>query len=317
MNLGGGVMAAVHVPLLTIALLGLAKGAIFAVMALGITLVYKASRVINFAQGEIGTVAAFVAWWFIRQHDQPWLVGAIAAVAVACGIGYLMHRLIALPMRDAPRTSVMIATLGVSFLLFGAELKFFGPSPETLPPPFRIIQGDFPLFGNVTFIGLRFGFFTLTPIYILSLAVAVVVALGLAVLLTRTRFGLGVLATAQDAVSARLLGIPSNRVSAFTWMAAAALGAVAGLLIAPTQGIFYAFQMSGFLFFRGLVASLLGGMDSLVGAVIGGIVVGEIDSFTGFTFIKSPGLPEIVLLAAVLLVMLLRPRGLLGSPVTA
>lgn len=308
-------LGAVHVPILTQVLLGLANGAIYAVMALGIALVYKATRVINFAQGEIGTVAAFVAWWMIAKQGRPWLVAAAAAILVAVVIGYFMHRFVAMPMRDAPRSSVMIATLGISFLLYGAELKIFGSSPESLAAPIQYIQGHFPLLGDVKFIGLQFGVFVLTPVYLMGLAVAMVTALALALLLTRTRFGLGVLATAQDAVTARLLGIPSDRVSAFTWMIAAALGAVAGLLIAPTQGIFFAFQMSGFLFFRGLVSALLGGMDSLVGAVVGAVIVGEVDSFASFAYIQSPGASELVLLGVVLAAMLLRPRGLLGSPV--
>lgn len=305
------------IPVLTIISLGLAKGAIFAVMALGIALVYKTSRVINFAQGEVGTVAAFVAWWLISKQGQPWLVGAAGALAVACLVGYLMHRLVALPMRDAPRTSVMIATLGVAFLLFGLELKIFGPSPEVLPAPFDAIQGHFPLLGDVNFNGINIGDVALAPVSLLALAMAGLVGLALAILLTRTRFGLGVLATAQDAVSARLLGIPSNQVSAFAWILGAALGAAAGLLIAPTQGVFFAFQMSGFIFFRGLVAALLGGMDSLVGVVIGALIVGQVDAFANFAFIRTPGVPELVLLALVLGAILLRPRGLLGSPVAA
>jgi branched-chain amino acid transport system permease protein len=295
-----------HAPLQTVIILGLAKGAIFALMALGITLTYRAARVINFAQGEIGTTAAFVAWWLIAKHGQPWAVGAIGALVIAGAIGYGMHRFIALPMREAPRTSVMITTLGVAFLLFGIELKLFGPSPETLPTPFGTSQW-----------GIHFGSFVLTPIYITALLVAAAIAGGLALLLTRTRFGLGVLATAQDPSSARLLGIPANLVSAFTWVAAALLGAIAGLLVAPTQGVFFAFQMSGLIFFRGLVASLIGGLDSLVGAVVGAVVVGEIDSFAGFIFNRSAGVPELVLLAIILVVMVVRPAGLLGAEVAA
>ena len=295
-----------HAPLQTVVILGLAKGAIFALMALGITLAYRASRVINFAQGEIGTTSAFVAWWLIAKHGQPWAIGALAAITVAAAIGYLMHRFIATPMRDAPRTSVMIATLGVAFLLFGLELKIFGPSPEILPTPF-----------GASHAGIRFGTFTLTPIYMLALAVAAVAALGLALLLTRTRFGLGVLASAQDAASARLLGVPAHLVSAFTWTAAAVLGAVAGLLVAPTQGVFFAFQMSGLIFFRGLAASLIGGLDSLTGAIVGALIVGQLDSFAGFIFTKSAGAPEIVLLGVILAVMVLRPRGVLGAQVAA
>jgi branched-chain amino acid transport system permease protein len=294
-----------HAPLQTVVVLGLAKGAVFALMALGITLAYRASRVVNFAQGEIGTTAAFVAWWLIAKQAQPWAIGALGALGAAAVIGYLMHRFVAMPMREAPRTSVMIATLGVAFLLYGIELKAFGPSPEILPAPFGGAGGP------------HFGAFVLTPVYSTALAVAALVAGALALLLTRTRFGLGVLATAQDAASARLLGVPARRVSAFTWVVACVLGGVAGLLVAPTQGVFFAFQMSGLIFFRGLVASLIGGLDSLSGAVLGALVVGQIDSFAGFTFTGTSGAPELVLLGLILVVMVVRPRGLLGAEAAA
>jgi len=305
-------LAVAQVPFTTMFVLGLAYGAIFAVMGLGIALVYKTARVINFAQGEIGTLSAFVAWWLIARQGTPWVVGAAGALAVACAIGYLMHRFVALPMREAPRMSLTIATLGVAFLLLGVELKVFSSSPEVLPAPFTVVS-----VGQFHFEGVRMGYFLLTPTYILALAVAGLAAAVLGVVLTRTRFGIGVLASAQDAVTARLLGIPSNRVSAFTWIAAAMLGAVAGLLIAPTQGIFYAFQMSGFLFFRGLVAALVGGMDSLTGVLLGAVFVGEVNSFSGFLFQGNSGVPELVLLGIVLVVMLARPRGLLGSTAAA
>jgi branched-chain amino acid transport system permease protein len=308
------------VPLLTVMTQGLARAAIFGLMGLGIALVYKTARVVNFAQGEIGTVAAFAAWWLITQHGQPWIVGALGAVVVAGAIGYLMHRLIAMPMRDAPRPSLMIATLGVAFLLYAVELSFlFHSSPRNLPAPITEVKGGFPLLGNIDFTGVFAGPFILTPVYVVALAVVVLAAALLALLLTRTRFGLGVLATAEDAVSARLLGIPSTRVSAFTWMIAAVLSAIAALLIIPADhgGSFSPFELSGFVFFRGLVAALIGGMDSLSGALIGAVVVGEIDSFSAFAYSNVPGLSEIVLLAVVLVVILLRPRGFLGSAVTA
>ncbi|HZU73439.1 MAG TPA: branched-chain amino acid ABC transporter permease [Acidimicrobiales bacterium] len=289
-----------HFPFLSVTVLGLANGAIYALTALGLSLVYKAARVINFAQGEIGTFAAFVAWEVIAKGHQPWAVGALAAIAAAGGVGYLMHRLVAQPMRQASRVSLMIATLGVAFLLFGAEAKLFGPSPEILPAPLA----------RSAFHGVNLGGYLLTPIYVIALAAAALAAVSLAALLRRTRFGLGVLASAQDSDTARLLGIPAARVSAFTWVAAAVLGAVAGLMTAPTQGVFYPFFMSGTLFFRGLVAALIGGLGSLSGAVAGGLVVGLVEAYSLQEFIHSPGLPEVILLVLVLGALLLRPQGM-------
>ncbi|HZT66695.1 MAG TPA: branched-chain amino acid ABC transporter permease [Acidimicrobiales bacterium] len=291
-----------HFPILEVTVLGLANGAIYALTALGLSLVYKATRVVNFAQGEIGTLAAFVAWEVVVKAHQSWAEGALAAVAVAAAVGWLMHRFVATPMRNASRVSVMIATLGVAFLLFGVEAKLFGPSPEILPPPLA----------RSSFTGVTVGGYLLTPVYLFALAAAAVAAAVFATVLRRTRFGLGVLASAQDPETARLLGVPAARVSAFTWIAAAVLGAVAGLLTAPTQGVFYPFFMSGTLFFRGLVAALIGGLGSLSGAVVGGLVVGVVEAYSIEQFIHSPGLPEVVLLVLVLAVLLLRPQGLVA-----
>jgi branched-chain amino acid transport system permease protein len=302
-----------HLPVLAILVLGLARGAIYGLTALGLVLVYKASRVINFALGETATFAAFVAWWVINKQHQPWITGALVAVLAAAAIGYAMHRLVATPMREAPRSSVMIATLGVAFLLFGLEPALFGSAPELLAPPIVQIQGAYPVLGAVNFTGLRLGSAFLSPTYMLALLTMVVCALGLALLLNRTRFGLGVLATAEDGGSARLLGIPANRVSAFTWVIGGVLGGIAGLLIAPTQGIFFPFFFTGQLFFRGLVAAFVGGLDSLSGAILAGLLVGLLDEAATLIFIRDNGFPEVLFLLLVLLVMLLRPRGLFGS----
>jgi branched-chain amino acid transport system permease protein len=303
-----------HLPILTILMLGLARGAIYGLTALGLVLVYKASRVINFAQGEIGTFAAFVAWWLIAKQQQPWITAAGAAVLVAAAIGYAMHRFVALPMREASRSAVMIATLGVAFLLFGLEPALFGSAPELLPPPIARVSGAYPLLGQVDFTGVRLGGAFLSPTHLVALLVMLLAAGGLALLLNRTRFGLGVLATAEDGQSARLLGIRASRVSAFTWISGGILGAVAGLLIAPTQGIFFPFFFTGQLFFRGLVAAFVGGLDSLSGALLAGLLVGLLDEAATLIFIHDSGVPEVLFLLLVLLVMLARPRGLLGSP---
>lgn len=299
-----------HIPVVTVLVLGLAHGATYALLALGISLVYKASRVVNFAQGEIATLAAFIGWQVIVRGGAAWWQGALAALAVASAVGYLTHLLVAWPMRQAARVSVMMATLGVTFLLFGFEAKQWGASPEILPPPAQNFHFSIPLVGTVNSPGISLGGFLLTPVYVTALAAAMLAAALLTLVLRRTRFGLGVLATAQDPDTSRLLGVPARRVSAFTWTVAGLLAGMAGLLLAPTQGVFTAFAFSGYIFFRALVAALIGGLGSLSGAVLGALVVGELEAFSQQLFIRTPGMPEVFLFVLVLAVMLARPQGL-------
>ncbi|MBV8203215.1 MAG: hypothetical protein JOZ15_21585, partial [Acidobacteria bacterium] len=196
-------------------------------------------------------------------------------------------------------------TLGVMFLLVGIELKLFGSSPEILTAP---------LLGVTGFTPIDIGSYSLGINQVEALATAGLAAFLLALLLNRSLFGLGVLASAQDAAMARLLGIPARWVSAFTWIVAMALGGLAGLIIVPTKGgAFAAFYLSGFFYFRGLVAALLGGMGSLTGAVIGGIVIGEIDAFAQIGFSQVQGAAEMTLLVVVLLTLVARPQGLFAQ----
>src|SRR5688500_1676806 len=243
---------------------GLANGGVYALLAVGIVLVYKGSRVLNFAQGEMGTFGLFIAFWLIERVGLPWGVGALIASACVAAIGGLFERIVVRNMGEAPRLTVAVATIGLLLLLFALELKIFGPSPQLLPPP-------------ITGLGIKVSGFYVSPTQILALLSAVGLGIALAAFLKRTDFGLGVLAASQDPTATRLVGVRLNRVSSFTWVLAGAVSAVAALLIAPTIGIFAAGFMTG-LFVRALAAALLGGLTSLPGAFIGGVAVGVIEA---------------------------------------
>lgn len=277
---------------------GLANGGIYALLAVGIVLVYKGSRVLNFAQGEMGTFGLFIAFWLIDVIHLPWFVGALGAIAVVGLIGFSFERIVVRNMGDAPRLSVAVATIGLLLLLFALELKLFGPSPRLLPPPFSGLGYEV------------FGFF-ISPTQIMALLTAVGLGIALAAFLRRTDFGLGVLAASQDGIATRLVGIRLGRVSSFTWTIAGAISAMAALLIAPTIGIFAAGFMTG-LFVRALAAALLGGLTSLPGAFIGGVVVGVVEAVVGQRFVQStfPGIQSVSVMVVIVLVLLLRPRGL-------
>jgi branched-subunit amino acid ABC-type transport system permease component len=290
--------------------IGLGYGSAYALLALGIVMVYKGSRVLNFAQGEIGTASLFVAWEVSVQWKLPWLVGAAAAIAVAGLLGLAFERLVVRQMGDSPRLSVAVATIALlTFLIFGESI-LFSPDPRVLPPP---VHG----------LGVRVAGFYVSPTQLISFAVVALLGLGLAAFLRLTDFGLGIQATAEDANAARLSGVRTGRVSAFTWAAACGIAAIAALLIEPTLGLFAPGSISN-LFVGGLAAALVGGITSLPGAFVGGLAVGVIEAESvhilratdlghalGTTSLA--GIDSMTLFTVIVLVLLFRPGGVLAA----
>jgi branched-chain amino acid transport system permease protein len=287
--------------------LGLMSGGIYGLLAIGIVLIYKGSRVLNFAQGEIGTAALFVAWMVVTNWHLPWIAGAVAAVGAAVLLGLVFERLVVRPMGESSRLSVAIATVGLTTLLFALEQAFFGPSPRILPPP-------------VAGLGLQVLGVYVGPSVLIALGVVAAIGAGLAAMFRFTDFGLSVLAAAQDSSAARLMGVRLGRVSAFTWAAGAAIAAIAALLIEPNIGVFAPGYVSE-IFVRSLAAALVGGLTSLSGAFAGGIVVGLLEAEAVF-FLRStdlatqlgtntiPGLDLLTIFVLIVLVLLVRPQGL-------
>ncbi|HYZ92505.1 MAG TPA: branched-chain amino acid ABC transporter permease [Actinomycetota bacterium] len=280
---------------------GSVNGAIYGLIALGIVLVYKGSRVLNFAQGEIGTFALFVTWWFVTQHDWPWLAGAAMGVGTGVFIGLLFERLVVRRMADASRLSVAVATIGLFLFLIAASAFAFSEALVVLPPPLKGL-------------GPRIFDFYVSPTAMLGFATTAVLGLGLAAFLRRTDFGLGVLAAAQDPTMVRLVGVRISRVSAFTWGIAGAVGAIAALLIEPIVGAFGPGFMTQF-YLRGLAAALLGGLTSLPGAFVGGIALGVTEALVVKATFSStfPGISSVTVFVVIVAVLVLRPSGLLGA----
>lgn len=279
---------------------GLIAGSIYALIALGISLVYKASRVLNFAQAEVGTLTLYLTWWLTARHGLPWAVGALASVLAATAIGLVFERLIIRPMSTAPRVSVAVATIGLFSLMIAVETALFAGTIYLLPPP--ISHG-----------GARVAGVFVSASQWLALALVIAVAVALAAFLRFTDFGLMVQASADDPVAAQLMGGPRGRISAFTWGTSGALSAMAVLLIEPTVGVLSPGAFAG-LFVGGLTAALVGGLSSLPGAFVGGLLVGvaEAEVKAHLVLTAIPSFQTTAMLVIVLLVLLLRPQGLLG-----
>lgn len=281
--------------------LGLIAGSIYALIAAGIALVYKSTRVLNFAQAEVGTLSLYATWWVCTQHHQPWIVGALASVALAVAIGLTFERFIVRRMLTAPRVTVAVATIGLFSLCLAVELALFAGTIYLVPPPVSSGGADI---AGVFIGGSQF----------LAFGVVAVIALALAAFFRYTDFGLAVQAAADDPVGAQLMGVPRGRVSAFTWGTAGALSAIAVLFIEPTVGVLSPGGFSG-LFIFGLTAALLGGLSSLPGAFVGGLVVGIAEAEVKAHLVISgvPSFQTTAMLIIVLAVLLIRPHGLLGK----
>jgi branched-chain amino acid transport system permease protein len=273
------------------AVAGLGTGAIYAVFAVGLVLVYRTTRVLNFAQAEVGTFATFVTWWLITEASLPWAAAAAAGIASAVVLSLVVERAVLRKLVDADRTTVVIATVAIALGLGAAELKIWGASPAFLPAP---------LAGR----GLTIADVTLPPTRLLALGLAVLLSAGLWLLFRYTTLGLSLLAVAQNPTAVRLAGIRLSRLSALTWGLSAVLGATASLLIAPTLGAFSAFYLARLMLFAFAAAVLGGGMVSLPGAVLGGLGLGVWEAVIGREFPSTAGIVDVsvfLLLAAALL----------------
>ena len=282
--------------------IGLVQGGTYGLIALGLVLAYRGSRVLNFAQAEIGTASLFIAWIVAGAWRQPYWMGALAALAFALVVGLVFERFVVRPMADAPRLSVAVATIGLFGLLVALEAYLNGPTPRFLSPP---LGGQ----------GVQIAGVFVSPTQFLTFGVIAAIAAALTFFLRRTDFGLAVLAAAEDSTAARLVGVPLSRVSMFTWGVAALLSSIAALLIEPTITLISPNGIGIRLFICGLAAALLGGMTSLVGAFVGGLVVGVLTAEA--TYLAPDGFNgafTVVLFVIVMGVLLLRPQGLLGKP---
>ncbi len=284
-----------------VVVLGLIAGGIYGLFAVSTVLVYRGSRVLNFAQGEVATLGLFLAAYLVTDHGWPWIIGAVVAIAFTTAVGVAFERFVVRRMGDASRVTVAVATVGLLLFVLSGELVRLGASPQSIRGP---IGGQ-----GVNVFGV-----IVSPTQILSLLVALMVALALTVLLRRTDFGLGVLAAAQDPSAARLSRRAGGTRSAFVWGAGAGLTMIGALLVAPGLGAFAPGAL-GRLFLFGLAAAIVGGLTSLPGAFVGGVVVGLVEAGAGRIFADAslPGVKTLAVFVLVLVALLLRPDGLLGN----
>ncbi len=276
---------------------GVVTGSIYGLFAVGIVLVFRGSRVVNFAAPEIATFAVYIAWTAHVRHDIPWIAAAIVAVLAAGLISLIFERVIVARMTDAPRLAVAVGTIGLMLMLLSLEILLF-EGQQNLPPPIRGLGPKL------------FGVFV-SPTKMLALGTVVVLGVGLTTFLNRTDFGLGVQAAAQDATAVRLVGVPLAEVSGFVWAVGGMLAAIAGLLVVPSIGAFAPGSLTNDFFVPALAAALVGGLDNVNGAFIGGLLVGVVNEWVGLIFVTStfPGASTLVVFGLILVILLVAPGG--------
>ena len=280
--------------LLQYLLSGVTVGAVYALVALGFTLIYNASDVVNFAQGEfvmLGGMITFFAW----QAGVPLPLAALLAILAAATIGVLLNKLAIEPARGAPVASLIIITIGASIFLRGSAQLVFDKQLHRFPS----FSGDDPLrvFGA-----------TILPQGLWVIAGAVAIFLALWLFFARTLTGKAVLATANNRIAASLVGINPNHMMTLSFAVSAAIGALAGVLVTPITLTSYDLGVAMAL--KGFAAAMLGGMGVPAGALAGGLLLGLIEALTaGYV---SSVYKDAVAFVLILVILFVRPQGLFG-----
>jgi branched-chain amino acid transport system permease protein len=274
-------------------LAGLATGSIYASLALALVMIYQATHLVNFAQGEMAMFATYIAWSLVNAGMGYWLAFALT-VLIAFVLGVLIERVVIRPVENAPVLAVVVVFIGLLVILNSIAGWIFSYTIKSFPSPFPAALGS------------RY----LSPHQVGALLVTLLVLALLYLFFRFTPLGLAMRAAAQNPVSSRLVGIRVGWMLALGWGLAAAVGAIAGMMVAP---IVYLDpnMMSGILLYA-FAAALLGGIDSPGGAVVGGLVVGVLENVLG-AFVIGNELKLVVALVLIVGVLLVRPSGFFGS----
>ncbi len=278
-------------------LTGLTNGAILALAALGFVLIYKASDVINFAQGEFLLVGAYMLYAMLVQFGLPWPLGMLGTIVVAIILGVLVERLVLRPLIGEPIISVIMATIGLSSLLRAIVSMIWGNQPRRFPP---FIPSE-----PVHILGATVGSDRLWAI-----AVAVAMLLLFNFFFTRSKEGIAMRAVADDQQAAMSMGISVSKVFAWAWSIAAVSAAVGGALVANIVGV--GPELAGFGL-RVFPVVILGGLDSIPGAILGGVIIGLLEAYVGGYI--GMGLNQVISFIVLLLILLVRPYGFFGKEI--
>lgn len=279
---------------------GLMLGGVYSLIALGVVFIYKASRVMNLAQGELMMILAYILWAFYVSLGLPLVVSFLLLLVTSVLLGLVIERLVLRPLIGQSVLTMIIITLVLGFLLRGIVIMAWGGDPQTFTPPF-IPRGAVHLWGMV-----------IPEAYVWSFGIALLIFLAFVVFFRYTKLGLGMRAVADDQQVSQSLGIRVKRVFALSWAISCIVAAVGGALLGSMQLVEPNLRIAGLS--KALPVVLLGGLESIPGALIGGLLIGMAE-LLGSTYIDphvGGGFKDITAYILMLLILLLRPHGLFG-----
>ena len=276
---------------------GAALGCIYALIALGFVLIYKATETVNFAQGELMMLGACTGYLLMLWFKLPFLWAALVSIVGMAGFGMLLERAVIRPILGQPQFTMVMLTIGLGYITRGlvTMLPGIGTDTHVLDVPYR---------GQVW----KLGTLVLSAEQGAVIGITLALCLGLFLMFKYTKLGVAMQAASQNQLAAYYMGIPVRRLNGMVWGLSAAVATVAGLLLAP---ITFVHVNMGFIGLKAFPAAVVGGFGSLPGAVVGGLIIGIVEALAGFYL--PEGFKDVAAYVVVLLMLILKPSGLFGE----
>ncbi len=278
-----------------LAINGMAIGAIYALVALGLVLTYKATEVLNFAHGDVLMASSFVGWGLIVGLGWPFWLAALCTVLLAAALAWLIDARVMRLIVGQPQFAGVMLTIAIAFMLRGLVSMFFGPESRTFPTPWTNQK-------------TQIGTVVISDLNLVIVAAALLITLVLFWFLRKTNLGVSIQAASQNQLAAYLSGIRVKRVTSMVWAISGAIAAVCGLLLAPIALVDIGLWI---VVLKALAAVVLGGFGSIPGAILGGLLLGLIEQFSG-VYLPN-GFKDAMAYLVLIGVLILWPRGLLGE----
>ena len=282
---------------LQIVISGIAQGCIYGLIALGVVLIYKATETVSFAQGELMMLGAFIGLIVMTALGFPFWLAFAAAVLAMGAFGIVLERLVIRPILGQPAFSIVMLTIGIGYVARGAitMVPGIGTETHTLPVPYKDQVWNL-------------GTLVLNVEQMVIIAATLVLSGVLYAVFKYSKVGVAMQAASQNQIAAYYMGIPVKRLNGLVWGLAAAVAAVAGLLLAP---ITFVHANMGFIGLKAMPAAVVGGFGSLPGALVGGLIIGIVESLAGFYL--PEGFKDIAAYVVVLIMLVVKPNGLFGE----
>ncbi|MDA0977165.1 MAG: branched-chain amino acid ABC transporter permease [Proteobacteria bacterium] len=274
---------------------GISQGCVYGLIALGFVLIYKATEMVNFAQGDLMMMGAFFAYTYANVLEFPFVIAVLATIATMALIGVITERLLLRPMIGEPHFSVLMLTIGLGFILRAIAGASWGNEPRSLNTPYAG--------GVIDLNGVILGYENL----VIMIGTALLCAL-LYCFFRFTRLGIAMQAASQNQLAAFYVGIPVKRIYAIVWGISASISAVAGILVAPVSLID---PQMGFIGIKAFAAAIVGGFGSLPGAILGGLLIGVVEQFAGLYL--PTGFSDVSAYIILLIMLLIRPQGIFAT----